>query len=231
MHNNITKIKNLNMIKFCLSSKSGKVITDKSLYLPSLPSMPSFSIQSQTYNLHQFHNTVKISIGKILGVPTHTIEENDQLISELIKWKNSDPQINQNLGKKIQRFVEANNNHLKTTVFFENHWKYRFALINLSLLYIDYKYVLSAENYIVDILIGGMVVIHLFTLFAIPFGDGMSLSEVSKQRKTLKNEIDAYKILGKQPNNDQVVIDEQCDSIKQNNKKNKKNKMIPTIKE
>lgn len=174
------------MLKLCLTAKSGKSLIDKTFLIPTL-SAPYLC------NLHALHNNFKSNIGKILGSPTHTIEENDIFIKELIEWKNNDDHVVFNFDKKIKSFIEANGNHQKTTVFFEKHWKYRFVLINLPLICYDYHlYHLTYPDEIALII---MVIAHLCSLASLPFGEGKSLTEVASLRKELKSEMDTYKII------------------------------------
>ena len=91
---------------------------------------------STILSIHDLHNRWKTALGNFLGVNTYTIGDNYKLIKEIKVWKeNKTSNIEE---KEIIAFIEKNNVHKITTVFFENHWKYVLFLVNLPIIYLYY---------------------------------------------------------------------------------------------
>jgi len=160
------------------------------------------SVVTQQYdfpNVHTIHNNFKSGIGKFLGIPTYTIADNESFIKELVEWKNSDREIEKKYEKSITEFIEMNNVHQKTTVFFEKHWKYRMCTIGLPLLYVDYKYMNSGTYFKYsswsDIIGFGIVCMNLCSLVALPIPETQTLTYVAMTKRTLKNVMESNKII------------------------------------
>lgn len=172
------------MLRFSLFSKTGNLITEKSI------NVPFHSTNSQCLSVHSTYNNFKRSLGRIWGHPTYTVADNDILIKELIEWKNSNPVIAAEHGKAITEFVKTNGMVRNTTVFFEKHWMYKGLLWNLPMLYVDYTNYVYCEDLMVVLMIGAML--HMLVTLPVLFDKTV---DIANARKNMKNTMDTNKIM------------------------------------
>lgn len=171
------------MFRISLLAKNGTLLTEKTLRMPSFE-----RLRSSSFSLHKLHNQFKRCVGKILGSNTYTIADNDELIKELIMGSKNGLCIS---DKDITNFIEINNAHKKTTVFFEKHWKYRFMIANLPLFYLDYR---VSQCYIPELLAFSLL-LHIPTFYCLPMDEGQNLTEVARARRVLQRKINTEKIM------------------------------------
>ena len=184
-------------------SKNGNFLIEKSIKRFS-PSKSIYCVNLHMQIMHDLHNIWKTLLGTMLGSHTYTIKDNYYLIGELIEYKK--------MGKltiisdnDIITFIKMNiaGYYKGTTVFFENHWKYRFVLANFSILYLDYFAHIHGTSFLLGICL------HLITLIILPWCSKGSvvLEDMAYIRKKLQNELNIEKInnFSSKKNNDKNI--------------------------
>lgn len=162
------------MIRISFLNRFGIVGRERTLKVPFYS-----KLESNNCNLHTFHNSFKQTLGQILGTKTNTVESNTPFIQELLHWKDEYSISTKNVDS-IERFVKINHRFKPTTVFFENHWKYRTIMTQVPLLYLNYR-LAAADLEVLTV----MMWIHLCILGTLPLGEGNSLVDLADLRKTL----------------------------------------------
>ena len=175
------------MLRLSIFSRNGSLLREKYIRLPTFPKFAKSSSDAHTFSLHGLNNIWKLVLGKVLGANTYTIEDNHLLIKEVAEWKKNQPSnISDTL---VKMFIGQSAAHKNTTVFFENHWKYRFVLANLPILYLDHCAYTHDEFLVLP-----CKFLHILTVGTLPFGEGgKNLEEVAHSRKLLQNELDVEK--------------------------------------
>lgn len=182
------------MIKISVFSKSGNLLKEKTLKTPIIFSIkPNLLCNEKKTipNIHDLHNCFKKYIGKIFGVSTYTIADNDILVKELLEWENNS---NANRRDDIITFWEMNNLEKKTTVLFNDHSIYICFLSCLQMSWFYYQCYVG--NLFFPIVVIGHIGLLSFYYHIVP-----NTMKISQSRYYLRSKMNNDKLL-KQMYND-----------------------------
>jgi len=80
--------------------------------------------------IRNHHNWIKRKIGEFLDIPTHTVGETKKFIKEINIWQNwQNNTLNSSNINEFHQMAQTVTKYDDSVVFFEEHWKYRFAML------------------------------------------------------------------------------------------------------
>lgn len=178
--------------------KTQKLNKFKKIHNPRLFSLPTIVSQNNgelASKMHDFNNKVKVKIGNFFGISIHTIADNDKLIEEILSIKKSNSYFAREYN--IEEFIKANTHLKKTTVFFNNHWVYRFGSLTAILWFFGDPLISVLPLFDLNSII--IFVVHIGSAYvSMPKYENSSLCAISKYREQFASELIVHKTVNKE---------------------------------